>query len=299
MVWQRRHRRPRLTAHRSQSLDAAGAALLRRIGAWYHATQLKLRLDFANAYAGTLHLYAVDWATTARRATYAVADGTTTKTISITTAFDQGAWMHYPVDVPAGGYIDITATRTAGTNVLLNGLFLGGTGAPPAPSPSPKYDAGVQGDWVGSAGVVGYALPAWNGTSDVVALPPGVAVNLQRGTRTFWATSTDKRAVENQSETLRKAAAYKDTSQVKASLTFNGAFSGWLSLYVLDWDSTSRRETLLVDDGSGPRSVAITTDFNAGAWVRLPVSVAAGGSISITVTRNTGSGAVISGIFLD
>ena len=39
----------------------------RRVGAWYHATQLKLRLDFASAYAGTLHLYAIDWSTTARR----------------------------------------------------------------------------------------------------------------------------------------------------------------------------------------------------------------------------------------
>ena len=70
-------------------------------------------------------------------------DGTTTKTINVTTAFDQGAWMHFPISVPAGGHVDITADRTAGSNVLLNGIFLGGAGAAaaratPTPSPEPR-----------------------------------------------------------------------------------------------------------------------------------------------------------------
>ena len=35
--------------------------------------------------------------------TVTVADGTTTKTINITTAFNGGAWMHFPITVPSGG----------------------------------------------------------------------------------------------------------------------------------------------------------------------------------------------------
>ena len=33
----------------------------RRARTWYDDNEVRLRLNFANAYSGTLHLYAVDW----------------------------------------------------------------------------------------------------------------------------------------------------------------------------------------------------------------------------------------------
>ena len=98
---------------------------------FYHASQLKLRLNFTSAYSGTLHLYALDWDTTGRRENVTVADGTTTKTINITTAFNNGAWMHFPISVSSGGVVTITVDRVAGTNAVLSGIFLGGPGTPP------------------------------------------------------------------------------------------------------------------------------------------------------------------------
>ena len=38
--------------------------------------------------------------------------------------------MHFPISVPAGGFVRVTANRTAGTNAVLGGLFLGGAGTP-------------------------------------------------------------------------------------------------------------------------------------------------------------------------
>ncbi|HLE79651.1 MAG TPA: hypothetical protein VI687_04600, partial [Candidatus Limnocylindrales bacterium] len=213
--------------------------------------------------------------------------------------FDQGAWMHFPVSVPAGGTVNITADRTAGPNVLVNGLFLGGAGAPPMPGPGPAYDAGAQGDWVGAYGSTGYVLAAWNNQTDVVSLPTGTTSTLVQGSRTLWATTTDKRAVENPAQTTRKAAAYKHGSQVKVRLTFTAAYGGMLSLYLLDWDSTARRATVTVDDGSGPKTIGLTTDFNAGAWLSFPINVSAGGTVNVTVAKTAGSGAVLSGLFLD
>ncbi len=40
------------------------------------------------------------------------------------------------------------------------------------------------------------------------------------------------------------------------------------------------------------------SDFSQGAWVGFPVTVAAGGTVSITVTRLAGGNAVLSGLFL-
>ena len=39
----------------------------RRATGWYHATQLRLRLNFSAAYTGTLHVYGFDWENAGRR----------------------------------------------------------------------------------------------------------------------------------------------------------------------------------------------------------------------------------------
>jgi hypothetical protein len=48
------------------------------------------------------------------------------QTLSLTTAFNQGAWLHFSVSVAAGASCMITATRTAGSNAVISGIFLGG-----------------------------------------------------------------------------------------------------------------------------------------------------------------------------
>src|SRR5207302_9637389 len=81
-------------------------------------------------------------------------------------------------------------------------------------------------------------------------------------------------------------------------LTIATAYSGTLQLYALDWEGAGRRETITVNDGSGPRSANITTDFSQGAWVNVPINVAAGGTVTIAVTRVAGPNAVLSGVLL-
>jgi len=272
----------------------------RRATTWWDNTQLKLRLDFAAAYAGTVHLYALDWDSSTRRQNVTVADGTTTKTVNITTSFNAGAWMHFPISVPGGGSVTITIDRVAGANAVLSGIFLGGAGTPPPPPPPPPpaYEQGVQGDWVGSYGSQGYVLAAWNKTSDVVSLPVA-SLTLEQGGRTRWATgSADPRALENATQTERRAATYWHKTQVRVRLTFPSAYTGSLHLYLLDWDSTTRREIITVTDAAGPHAVAITSSFRDGAWVHVPISVAAGGAVLVTVDRTAGANAVLSGLFL-
>ncbi|HEX6473812.1 MAG TPA: hypothetical protein VF114_01835, partial [Candidatus Limnocylindria bacterium] len=58
------------------------------------------------------------------RETVSVASGGATQTVAITTNFSQGAWLHFPVSVPAGGSLTVTVAKTAGPNGVLSGLFL-------------------------------------------------------------------------------------------------------------------------------------------------------------------------------
>ena len=89
-----------------------------------------------------------------------------------------------------------------------------------------------------------------------------------------------------------------DANQIRIHLTFSTAYSGTIHVYALDWDTTARRETITVNDGSGPQTANLTTDFSQGAWVNVPINVAAGGTVTVTVTRTAGLNAVVSGVFL-
>ena len=73
----------------------------RRGATWFHDTQLRMRVDFASAYSGTLHLYVVDWDTTTRRQNITVTVGTTNRTVNMASPYDDGAWLHFQISVAA------------------------------------------------------------------------------------------------------------------------------------------------------------------------------------------------------
>jgi len=144
----------------------------------------------------------------------------------------------------------------------------------------------------------GYLLAAWNNNSDAVALT-GATRTVVQGTRHRWSASTTQvRALENDTQTTRRAAAYYEDVQVRVRIDFSTAFTGRLHVYALDWDTTGRRQTVTVTCGSVVQTLALTSSFAQGAWLHFPVAAAAGSSCTITATRTAGANAVISGIFL-
>jgi len=204
---------------------------------------------------------------------------------------------------PAGtSYSDtgLTATTTYYYRVRASNSF--GDSAPSSvvsATTSIATSQAPQGNWVGTYGANGYALLGWNGASgDLVSLPPASLV-LDQGSRYQWSTSTtDVRALQSPDATSRRATAVYNGSQVRLHLTFSSAFNGNLHLYAVDWDGTARRESITIDDGSGPRTANLGASFNQGIWVNLPISVSSGGTVTITVTKTAGVNAVLSGLFL-
>ena len=290
----------------------------RRARTWSDANEVRLRLNFTNAYTGMLHLYAVNWDSYGPRGEdVTVDDGSGPRAVKLAAgSFVNGAWTHFAVNVGAGGFVVIKVDRTAGgtTNAVLSGVFLGGPGVPPppppptptpspTPTPLPVDLPGVQGTWVPNYGAQGYVLGDWTGSADLVSLPAGVTFTAVQASRYSWAASTsDVRALQSPDQSGRRARTWYHGTQIKLRLNFTAAYSGTLHLYAVDWDSYGPRgEDVIVDDGSGPRTAKLATgSFVQGAWINAPVNVGAGGSIQITINRTAGgtTNAVLSGLFL-
>jgi hypothetical protein len=159
-------------------------------------------------------------------------------------------------------------------------------------------NCGIQGNWVNAYGSAGYALGGWNGSSDLAYLP-NATLTVDQGSRWIWASTTsDTRALESADLSIREAATWTAASALSLHLDFTAAYHGPLELYAVDWDNLGRSETVTVNDGSTSQSVAIGASFTQGAWLGFPVNVLSGGTMTITVTRNTGANAVLSGLFL-
>jgi len=169
-----------------------------------------------------------------------------------------------------------------------------------APQSAAAAQTAPQGGWLGTYGADGYVLGGWNGSSDVVSLPQGRRVSVEQGKRWVWQTNTsDGRALRSPDGSGRRAATLYDETRISVRLNFDAAYSGQLHLYALDFGTpTARRERITVDDGSGATTVALDSDFTQGAWVTVPINVAAGGAVRVTVDRTAGVNAVLSGIFL-
>jgi fibronectin type 3 domain-containing protein len=155
----------------------------RRQTIWYDNNQLRFHLTFSSPYTGMLHLYAVDWSTLDRRQKVTVTDAQGPQQITLSTAFDQGAWLHFPITVAAGGQVTVTADRLAGYNAVLSGLFLGDAipvvGVPGVPT-------GVVATPGNATVAVSWTAPASNGGSPITAYTvtatPGAATCSTTGT---------------------------------------------------------------------------------------------------------------------
>jgi hypothetical protein len=260
--------------------------LTRNAAGYYDANQIQVKLSFAAAYSGSLHTYAVDWDSTVRRETISV-NG---QTAVLSSSFNKGAWVAFPISVAAGGTVTVTVDRTAGPNAVLSGIFLGEAGAPPGPT----VTSAPQGAWANTVGSAGYALAGWDGSAGDLSYLPNASLSVVQGARYQWAAgSADARALSDPTGVTRNAGTYYDQNQIQLKLSFTKAYSGNLHLYAVDWDKLTRREMITVNGQS-----AVLGDFGEGAWMSFPISVAAGATVTITVDRTFGPNAVLSGIFL-
>jgi DNA-binding beta-propeller fold protein YncE len=189
---------------------------------------------------------------------------------------------------------DATATQTG--SPLTGNIQAYGFLVTPTPA-SVKYlglNTTTEGDWTGSFGADGQIIA--NDTNN----PPSYATVSPTGDKLFtWAASTtDPRALQTASgSSTRIASTYYSASSFTIDVNLTDGYTHNVSLYLLDWDSTARAETISILDANTNK--ALNTEqfsgFHNGDYAVWEVR----GHVLIQVTRTAGANAVVSGIFFE
>jgi hypothetical protein len=188
----------------------------------------------------------------------------------------------------------LRATTTSGAVVYSNEASATTTGAATGGGATAAYigsDTTTKGNWKGVFGSEGYGV-----FSDVSSYPAYVRVTPLNKSDWIWQYSTtDTRALQKVNSTSdRLAACWYSASGYSIDLAFTDGLKHRTSLYLLDWDSAGRLETVQVVDGD--TGAVLNTEnvygFSGGVYLIWDFS----GHIKINITPSSGN-AVTSGIF--
>jgi len=154
-----------------------------------------------------------------------------------------------------------------------------------------KTDATTQGAWSGAYGGEGYAIangPMW--------LPGYAAVSVTEASTYTWASQTsDASALQNGLDATSRLASsyYGNNFNVNIDFTDNNPHP--VALYLLDYDTNSRTETLTVKNADTGATLDTETisNFHNGIYAIWNLQ----GNITINVQGDSFASAVVSGVF--
>ena len=200
-----------------------------------------------------------------------------------------------------------TSTLTAGSHSISavytpTGDFAGSSGSltqtvnPPATATFNGKDTTTEGSWIGVYGSQGYnVINATNGVNY-----PSYATVTPAGNKSYtWAASTNvPQALQNPpSGTSRIAAGWYSSTSFTVDVDLTDGQSHNIELYLLDYDTTSRSEQIVLTDANthAVLSTQTVSSFHDGVYMSWTIS----GNVLITITKTGGTNAVLSGLFFD
>lgn len=258
----------------------------RAAGTWYSGSAVVATLTFTEAFSGPISVYSIDWDNGGRAQTLEVASpgGTWSAPQS---GFSGGQWFEADITVVAGDVVTVTATRTAGHNSVISGIFLGGAG---------EQIPEIGGSWLGQYGSDGYVLAGYAEDGDVEIVEPAF-FDLTAGQKFTWEqTTTENRALQHPYGGERQATTWFGNT-VEGVFTFSEAYTGSVSVYGVDWDTYQRSQVVTVT-GGGTHDPITMSDMHEGAWATFDIDVQPDDTVTVRVDRTGGSNAVVSGFFL-
>ena len=159
---------------------------------------------------------------------------------------------------------------------------------------TPREDTTTQGNWIGTYGTQGYDV-----IGDTPSLPSYATIAASGELTETWATSsTAPQALQNPGGSGRIEAAWYSATRFTVSLNLTDGKVHDIELYALDLQSSpSRVEQIQISDAATGAVLGTETlsSFTDGAYLNWRVE----GDVAITITREAGANAVLSGIFID
>jgi hypothetical protein len=173
--------------------------------------------------------------------------------------------------------LTVTALQGLGSSAIFTGL-----------------DSSTQGNWSPTYGADGYLI-----ADGANAVPAYASVAITGASTFLWAGSTpDVRALQSSpGSTSRIASCYCTlySNNFNVSLNLTDGATHQIAIYLVDWDTTLRSQTITITDSASGILLDSRTfsQFSNGVYGVWNIK----GSVTITVTANGSGGPVASGIF--
>jgi hypothetical protein len=155
-------------------------------------------------------------------------------------------------------------------------------------------DTNTQGNWAGVYGRDGYHV-----IENQVKYPSYVSVTPNGCSPFTWADDvSDARALQKEpGSSKRKAACWYSSTGFTLEFEIKDGRSHRVALYVLDWDSKARVQTIEVSDVVTGKTLDTRTidDFSKGKYLIWDIS----GKVRFRLTKIAGDNAIVAGIFFD
>ena len=261
----------------------------RLASAWFTFSAFTIDVNLTDGQTHQVALYGLDWDSTSRTETVTITDFATATVLDTRNlnAFNGGTYLVWNIK----GHVTITVTNTCATNAVVSGIFFGGAGAG-APSSGTatfvKADATTQGGWKSAYGADGYAI-----AGDATSYPAYATVNMSAPTAVWTSSTNDVRATQK-STSGRLAASWFTFSNYTIDVTLTDGLPHQVALYALDWDSTSRTQSItLRDDNGNLLDTRAVSDLNGGVNLVWNIS----GHVIFTITNTGPTNAVVSAIY--
>jgi lysophospholipase L1-like esterase len=268
-------------------------ATTRTAASLYSPTSLTLDLNLIDGKTQQVALYFLDWDNQSRNEKVQVTDAASGAVLDTRTLsnFGNGQWLAWDLS----GRVKITITDIAGPDAVVSGMLFDPMAQKSAAATFVRNDSATQGNWIGAYGADGY---------DIV----GGAFNLPSYARLaaagqgYWLWSESETKAKDlelpaSGGTTRIAACDYTATSCTLDLNLTDGNAHQVALYLLDWESAGRKETVQVSDAASGAVLDTeqVSNFSGGQYLVWNLS----GHVTITITDTGPGNAVLSGLMFD
>ena len=276
----------------AQALEIPPAGTNRIAACWYSGASFTVDVDIASGTTYDLELYLLDYDKNGRSEQIQFSNAATGAVLSTETVsnFSSGTYMNWTVS----GNVLITITKLSGSNAVLSGIFFDPQVATSTSATFMKNDTTTEGSWIGTYGTAGYDV-----INSGSSLPANVTITPAGAIPYTWSGSTTAaQALEiPPAGTNRIAACWYSGASFTVDVDIASGTTYDLELYLLDYDKNGRSEQIQFSNAAtgAVLSTETVSNFSSGTYMNWTVS----GNVLITITKLSGSNAVLSGLFFD